>query len=85
MECDFNNLRKKLIKDYNNVIDSLNEAICTDVDMDRVVIPVQDLSLILERLRSDVIIIGAINDPAIKDCGCVLGEDIEVKEFLPNI
>jgi len=85
MEVDFNLLRKKLIHDYNNVIESLNGAICTDVDMDRVIIPVQDISLNLERLRHDVITIGALNDPSIKDCECVIVDDVEVKEFLPNI
>jgi catabolite regulation protein CreA len=85
MEVDFNALRKKLIHDYNKLIESLNGAICTDIDMDRVVIPVQDISIILEKLRHDVITIGALNDPSIKNCSCVLTEDTEIKEFLPNV
>lgn len=85
MEVDFNLLRKKLIKDYNNVIEALNGALCTDVDMDRVIIPVLDLNILLERLRVDVITIGSLHDPSVKDCSCVINEDTEVKEFLPNV
>jgi hypothetical protein len=53
--------------------------------MDRGVIPVQDISLNLERLRHDIITIGALNDPSIKDCECVIVDGVEVKEFLPNM
>jgi hypothetical protein len=84
MEIDFNILRKKLIKDYNHVISSLDSAICEDIDMDRVIIPVNDLKINLERLRIDIIAIGAICDPNIKDCACVLDSDTEVKQFGSN-
>jgi hypothetical protein len=85
MEVDFNLLRKKLIRDYNEVLKALNGAICEDVDMNRVIIPVGDISLKLERLRHDIITIGCVSDPSIKDCVCVIDKDTEVIEFLPNI
>jgi|WetSurMetagenome_2_1015567.scaffolds.fasta_scaffold553062_2 hypothetical protein len=84
MEINFNSLRKKLIRDYNEVLQALNGAICEDIDMDRVIIPVGDISLKLERLRHDIITIGAINDPSLKDCSCVVDKDTEILEFLPN-
>jgi len=81
MEVNFNILRKKLIKDYNHVITSLNNSICEDTDMERVVIPVNDLKFNIERLRIDIIAICAINDSNIKNCDCVLDSDTEVEEF----
>jgi len=81
MEVNFNILRKKLIEDYNQVITSLNGSICEDVDMNRVVIPVEDLKFNLERLRIDIITIGAICDPNIKDCACIIDSGTEVKQF----
>lgn len=45
MEVDFNILRKKLIKDYNEVLKALNGAICEDIDMSRVIIPVMDINV----------------------------------------
>lgn len=85
MKIDFDDLRKKLIKDYNQLIKSLNGAICTDFDMDRVVVPVHEISIHLERLRFDVITIGCLHDPSIEDCHCVIDDKTEIKEFLPNI
>jgi hypothetical protein len=85
MEVDFNVLRKKLIRDYNEVLKALNGSICEDVDMNRIVIPVEDISSKLERLRHDIITIGLISDPAIKDCTCVIDTDTEIVEFLPNV
>jgi len=82
MHVDFNLLRKKLITDYNKIITSLNGSLCSDDDMDRVVIPVNDLALDLEKLRLDIITIGALHDPSIKDCSCILTDDVEVKEFM---
>lgn len=84
MQINFNELRKKLILDYNQVINLLNGSICSDVDMDRVVIPVNDIALMLERLHLDIITIGIIHDPNIPDCQCILNDDFKVKEFLPN-
>lgn len=85
MQTDFDLLRKKLIRDYNTIIESLNNAICTDIDMDRVVIPVHDLQCPLEKLRMDVITIGCLFDPSIEDCHCVIDDATEIKEFLPNL
>lgn len=81
MEVDFNVLRRKLIDDYNNVISALSGAICSDTDMDRVVIPVDDILMGLEKLRLDIVMIGAINDPSIKDCSCIVNENTEIKSF----
>jgi hypothetical protein len=84
MKINFDDLRKKLIKDYNQLIKTLNGAICSDCDMDRVVAPVHEISLYLERLRVDVITIGCLNDPSIEDCNCVVDDETEIKEFLVN-
>jgi hypothetical protein len=81
VEVNFNTLRKKLISDYNNVIDSLNYSICEDTNMDRVNIPIKELKSDLDRLRIDIITIGALCDPNIKDCACILDNDTEVKQF----
>lgn len=85
MHVNFNVLRKKLIHDYNNVMDSLNRSICSDIDMDRIVLPVNDISIDLERLRMDIITIGAIEDQSIEDCSSVLTDGIEVKQFNGNL
>jgi len=84
VEVDFNVLRRKLIDDYNKVISALSGAICSDTDMDRVVIPVDDILMGLEKLRLDIVMIGSINDPSIKDCSCIVDENTEIKSFYKN-
>ena len=85
MHVNFDTLRKRLITDYNRVIESLNRSLCSDDDMDRVVIPVNDIAVDLERLRLDLVTIGALEDPSIDDCSCVLTDGVEVKQFTPNV
>ena len=84
MEVDFNVLRKKLIDDYNKIVSALSDAICSDTDMDRVVIPVDNVLVDLEKLRIDIVMIGSINDPSIKDCSCIIDENTEIKSFYKN-
>ena len=81
MEVDFNVLRRKLIDDYNKIVSTLSGAVCSDADMDRVVIPVDDILMDLESLRLDTIMIGSVHDPSIKDCSCIVDENTEIKSF----
>lgn len=84
MNVNFDIIRKKLIKDYNDTVSALNGSHCSDADMDRIVIPVEDLRLYIERLRLDIVTIGALYDHSIDDCSCVINSATEVKEFLPG-
>jgi hypothetical protein len=60
----------------------LNQSIVEDTDMNRVVIPVQDLQRTLDLLRDEMITIGlAEND---SDCKCVITDDMKILEFNPE-
>lgn len=84
MQINFNDLRKKLIKDYNIVVECLNSAVCIDSDMNRIIQPVDEIKMKLERLRFDIIAIGMLEDPNLPDCSCVINDSNDIKEFVTN-
>jgi predicted polyphosphate/ATP-dependent NAD kinase len=84
MQIDFNNIRLKTLTDYNELVTILNRAICEDIDMNRVIIPVDDLHRILDKMKIDLIMIGCIKDDRIEDCKCIVIDDTNVKEFDPE-
>lgn len=84
MQVDFNILRKNILKDYNRLIKSLNQAIVEYEDMDRVVIPVDDIKRALDNLRNNVITLGCLFEPNDPQCVRVLSEDDVVEEFIPE-
>ena len=84
MEVNFNNLRIKMIRNYNSLIKTLNDAIVTDVDMDRVVAPVNDIKRTLDNLRDGIVTLGCLFEKDNDDCKCVLTDDMIVAEFMPE-
>lgn len=71
MQVNFNELRLKTIRDYNMLIKKLNGAICEDVDMDRVIIPVDDLTRVFDNMRENLILIASLYEPNDSDCSCI--------------
>ena len=84
MHVNFNDLRRKLIKDYNSVIESLNAAVCIDTDMNRIIQPVDEIKMKLERLRFDIIAVGLLQDNRIEDCQCVIKDSDDIKQFITD-
>ena len=84
MKVNFNNLRRKLINDYSTLVKRMNASIVEDTDMNRVVIPTEDVRHILNNLRDGLVTLGCLyseNDP---DCICVLGDGEELVTFNPG-
>jgi hypothetical protein len=84
MKVDFNNVRTQTIRLFNELTKKLNQAICEDVDMNRVIIPVQDLQRTMDRLRDKIVTIGLCEDESNPEIKCVLTDDMEVLEFNPE-
>lgn len=84
MKVDFNVLRKNIIKDYNHIVRSLNQAVVEDEDMNRVVIPVTDLKRTLDTLRNGLITLGCLFEPNDPECSCILSDDTKVEQFVPE-
>jgi len=79
MQINFDNLRSITLNDYNDLVKLLNCSICTDEDMNRVVVPVSDVVKILDKLRLDMVLLMSLVDPSIPDCNEL--KNITVLEF----
>jgi hypothetical protein len=84
MQVNFNNLRKKLIADYNILVTKLNQAVVEDVDMNRVVEPVENLRRVMDNIRDSIVTIGCLEENGNSDCQCVLTDNLTVKIFAPE-
>jgi hypothetical protein len=70
MNVDFNNLRKKIIKDYNALVDGLTIA--------------GDIKTHLDDLRTDIITLGCLYEEGNNECKCILDGSIDVKTYVPK-
>jgi len=80
MDVDFNNLRKRMILDYNTLVNGLNTA--------SVVIPLHKFGYIkkhLEDLKTDLITLGCCYEEGNQDCKCILdGGGLELNDYSPQ-
>jgi len=81
VEINFNEFRKKIIREYNNIVKKLNNSICEDTDMDRVIIPVEDLRRNIDNFRNYLIILGCLQEEGKSDCQCILSDTFKVDLF----
>lgn len=74
MECDFNNVRRQAINDFNRVVR------CVKATQDEFGID-YDLAGALRDLRSDIVGIGACHIPDDPGCVCVLDDSTHVEDI----
>jgi hypothetical protein len=84
MEVNFNQLRRKILGEYNELIKKLNGSIVEDYDMSRVIIPIEDLRRLLDRMRDSIITIGCLEEKGNADCQCILSDKTSVDIFAPR-
>jgi hypothetical protein len=79
MDVDFNNLRKKTIEDYNNLVNGLNMA--------SIVIPLHKFGYIqkyMDDLRVDLATLGLLYEEGNENCKCIFDGSFEAKIYTPN-
>jgi hypothetical protein len=80
LEIDFNQLRLDTAKNLNDVISMLNSSIVIDEDMDRVVVPVNEIARHINSLRANIGTLLCIYETDNPDIDNV-SEKIKIKEF----
>ena len=83
MKVNFNNMRKKAIQAYNDLVKKLNGSLVEDTDYIRVIVPVQDIQRTLDNLRDALVTIGCTYEENDPDFQCVINDNDEILEFNP--
>jgi hypothetical protein len=81
MNVNFTNLRKSAIASYSALTKKLNMSLCTDVDMVRVIVPVEDIRRDMDRLRDSMATLASLYNKDDPDCQVI---DVDIPEFAPE-
>lgn len=80
MDVDFNNLREKLLSNYNALIDILNDS----VEDREIRIPTNEIQNVLKDIRNELITLGCLYESGNSDCRCIINKDTKVSIFEPE-
>jgi len=83
MNINFNQIRKNLMLEYNLLTRRLNNSICKDTDMARVIVPVRELEKHMNNLQSIIGLIACTFDKGNPEFEDVLGDN-KIFQFNPE-